>query len=105
MPCIYLPDNAHHGIYLPDEECQGICLLDAAVKATAFGHNCHGIYLPDEECQGICHLDVASIIRTKNVMANSDRTTPVTAPRVQMQLSIRLHSDAAVTALKIAAKP
>jgi hypothetical protein len=51
------------------------------------------------------HLDAARVIRTKNVMANSDRTTPVTAPRVQTQLSRRLHSDAAVTALKIAAKP
>ena len=94
-----------HGICPPDEECQGICLLDAAVKATAFGRNCHGICLPDEKCQGICHLDAASVIRTKNIMANSDRTMPVTAPHVQMQLSIRLHSDAAVTALKIAAKP
>jgi len=75
------------------------------MKATAFGCNFHSICLPDEQCEGICHLDAASIIRTKNVIANSDRTTPVTALPVQTQLSMRLYSDAAVTALKIAAKP
>jgi len=92
-----------HGICLPDEECQGICLLDAAVKATTFGRNCHGICLPDEDCQRICHLDATRVVRTKNVMANSDWTMPITATCIQMQLSMRRYSDAAVTALKIAA--
>ena len=44
------------------------------------------------------HLEAARVIRTKNVMANSDRTTPVTAPRVRTQLSRRLRSDATATA-------
>jgi len=94
-----LPSGRRVSGHLPSgRSCHGTTRPDAAVKATAFGRSRHGICLLDEECQGICLLDAARVFRTQNVMANSVWTTPVTAPRVQTQLSRRLRSDAAAMA-------
>ena len=82
--------------YPKNDECRRKCCPD---------DERHGICLPDEECQGIWLLGAAYALRTQKGMENGVRTTPATAARVQTQLSSRLRSDAAVTALKIAAKP
>ena len=85
----------------PDDACHGTTRPDVAVKTTAFGRTCHGICHVDEECQGIYLLDTARVFHMQNVMANSIQMMPVTAPCFQMQLSRRLHSDAATMAYAI----